>query len=191
MLFKHEKHYVVPRQNTTYFMSLEVLVKKCCFLFGLILVLGSCETQRYSVSITNESSKTVRFSYDGSTDNLAPSGSKVYSVAAYTQPPVFLETIPKGPRSIGMKNSGDVYEFIDLDEIALNVFNKLPFDIEISAGDFIDGGGNKTSVVVPANTTNNTGSIYTSNPKFTVVPQGYSAQVTYKIEDNTMYVTIK
>jgi hypothetical protein len=166
-------------------------MKKCGFLLGLILMLGSCEQTYYSVPVTNGTTKTVRFSYNGSTDTLAPSKSKVYSVAAYTQPPVLLGLVPEGPRSVGRERYDEGYTFVDLDSIPLNVVNTLPFDITIKSDDFIDDGNGKTSLLVEASTTNTDGKIYTSQPKFTVVPQGYSAQVTYTITGGTMYVTVR
>jgi hypothetical protein len=168
---------------------LEGVGKKRLFLACLVLVFGSCEQSYYSVSITNASQKTVRFSYNGSADNLAPSESKTYSVAAYTQPPVFLGVIPKGPRSVRMERDGEGYKFVTSHPIPLHVLNTLGVDITITADYFIEN-GDATSLTVPKNTSKDC-FIYTSTPKFTVYAQGYSPKVSYEVSGDEMYVTVR
>jgi hypothetical protein len=155
------------------------------------MILGSCEQTYYSVPITNNSSKTVRFSYNGSIDDLVSQKAKVYSVVAYTQPPAFLGVVPEGTRSVGMERDGDGYKFVDLPLIPLHIANTLPVPITIEAEDFIDDGSNKTVLSINSNTEKKTANIYTKTPVFTVTADGYSTQVTYTITDNTMYVVVR
>jgi hypothetical protein len=166
-------------------------MRKYAFLLGFALILSACEQTYYSVPIVNNSSKTVRFSYNGSVDELVASTDKVYSVVAYTQPPVFLGVVPDGVCSVDMKRNGESYEFYDVSSIPLHVVNTLPVKITIQAENYIANGSGESLLSVNANTENNTGKIYTTNPKFTVIASGYSAQITYTITDDIMYVMVR
>jgi hypothetical protein len=160
------------------------------FLLGFILILSSCEQTYYSVSVRNESEKTVRFLYDDSIYELESSKDKVFSVVAYTQPPVFLGVVPEGIKSVGIERDSNGYKFVELPPIPLYVANTLPVEITVKADDFIDNNSNGTVLAVEANS-QKAGGIYTSNPKFTVTAGGYPTQVTYTITNNTMYVMVR
>lgn len=166
-------------------------MKRAAYYSALFLILISCEQTYYSVPVTNNSSKTVCFSYDGSIDNLDPSKSKLYSVVAHTLPPVLLGVVPEGVRNVDVKRDNDGYKFVDLPAISLHVMNTLPVEITVKADDFIDDSNNQTFLTVSENTEIINAKIYAKNPIFTVTASGYSAQVTYTITDDVMYVVIR
>jgi hypothetical protein len=167
-------------------------MKKMVFYLGLFLILSSCEQTYYTVPIANNSSKTVRFSYNGSIDELTTLSDKVYSVVAYTQPPVFLGVVPDGEVcSVNLKRNGEGYEFYNLSPISLHVVNTLPVGITIQSDNYIDNSSGSVQLSVNANDKDEAGYIYTNNPKFTVNAEGYSAQITYTITGNIMYVVVR
>jgi hypothetical protein len=174
----------------------EIFMKKACFFLFFVTVLVSCEITYYPVPFTNSSKKTVSFSYDGSTHELPTTERKVFSVKAYTQPPVLLG-VPAGVRSVSMETDGDGYKFVDVAPIALDVLNTLSVKITIRADDYIeddnsDGDSNTMMLTVEKNSTSTgTVSIYTSKPNFTVNAGGFPAQTAYTITDSNMYVTVR
>jgi hypothetical protein len=117
---------------------------------GLILMFGSCETY-YSVSITNESSKTVHFSYDGPTHELPPAGTNVFSVLPYASTPMSFWELHRVSEALAWNKTETVTGFYLLTPIPLRMANTLPVNISVTAGDFIDGGRNKTAVEIEEN----------------------------------------
>jgi hypothetical protein len=57
-------------------------MNKLIFVVLGCLILTSCEVKYYGVIITNNSSKTVLYAYNDSTDTLSPVESKTYQVRA-------------------------------------------------------------------------------------------------------------
>jgi hypothetical protein len=129
-------------------------MKKLLFAGIVLLVLG-CDTKYYSVLITNNSAKSVSYTYDDVSDTLAASQSKTYEVKAYTQPPKdFVDQ--NGIASLKMDQKGDSFTFIDATPIYMNILNTLPVDVKrIKAHNFIDNNG-VFVISVPKNMTSTT-----------------------------------
>jgi spore coat protein CotF len=82
------------------------------FSFAFLLLAG-CDTKEfYTVIIANESSITVSYVYNDSTDTLVVDESKTYEVKAYTQPPKVDESIKQDIKVKYNTMTGD-YTFID------------------------------------------------------------------------------
>jgi hypothetical protein len=160
-------------------------------LFIVLVIIGSvliaCETKYYSVTITNNSSKDVTYTYDDLTDTLFPGASKGYQVKAYAQPPKDISV--EGVMSVEMENMGEEYIFMDVSPINLYVINTLPTAITIMANNYIDDNGS-TKLTIDSMKEKKTARIYTKKPKFTTI-SGYSIIIDWKIESDVMYVTIR
>jgi hypothetical protein len=173
-------------------------MKKLIIITSIVFVLLSCSEfggegkTRYSVSITNnsEKEKTVSYTYNGISDTLAFSDTKNYEVKAYTEPPKNI-TDQNGIESIELKANGMTgnYTFSDLTPLDLNVINKLPIDVLIKAGNYIDDSGSPI-FTISANAEKITAQIYTSKPNFTSLIN-YPVIIDWNFSDNTVYVTIR
>jgi hypothetical protein len=168
---------------------------KHCFLLPIavvFLVLGfiSCETREYSVTVNNNSSKPVTYTYNDITDTLSISESKEYQVKAYTQPPKNI-SVP-GALSVQVENlkSGEEYVFTNASPLDLHVLNTLDISVVLVADKYIDAGDESTELIIPARMENKTSKIYSRKPKFTILSE-YSPTVVWEIEGNIMIVTIK
>jgi hypothetical protein len=143
-------------------------MKKLFFLASIVFLFVACETKYYTVLITNDSSKTVSYTYNDSNDTLASKTSKTYEVKAYTQSPQNINVLD-GALSIKLNQKGDTFTFVDVDPIIFNVTNSLPFDIKIKADNYIwDDDNNSTELSIQANKERKDNLfIYTAKPKFT------------------------
>ena len=156
-----------------------------------VLFLG-CDTKYYTVSITNNSTKTVSYAYNGVSDNiLLATKTKIYEVEAYTQPPKdYVDD--KGIASVNMECeiTGD-YSFVDAEYYNLIVTNEFPFEITFSAGNFIENGGSMSVTADVDDTEKDTGAvIYTDKPKFTST-LSHPVVFEWEISGDDMTVTIK
>jgi hypothetical protein len=163
-------------------------MKRLIFAVFVVFAFVSCETRYYTVTIKNDSSKSVTYTYDDITDTLAVSGSKEYQVKAYTQPPKNI-SVP-GAMSIQVESlpSGEELKFTDVASIDIHVLNTLDTEITLTADNYIDNNGT-TSLIVPAKSEINTAKIYTKTPRFKVLSE-YAISIEWKIENYIMYVTI-
>ena len=163
-------------------------MKKLFFVvltFGLFL---GCEATIYSVSITNNSSRTVSFIYDGHPDTLAPSEYRIHHVLAHTQPPKDVVD-QNGIASIRMTNSqGEIFKFWDAEYLNLNVINTLPIDITIKAGNFIDNNGSMELFI--ERNEEATARIYSRRPVFTTT-SNYPVIFYWNITENEISVIIR
>jgi len=146
------------------------------------------DATRYSILITNSSSKTVSYNYNDISDSLAPSDSKTYEVLAYTQPPKNIID-QNGIASLKMEHNRDSFIFNDAVPFNLNVANKLPIDVKIKADNYIDDNG-LTEFTISANAEKTTAKIYTSTPKFTS-QTNYPVIIEYNVNSDTVYVIIR
>ena len=142
-------------------------MKKILLIFVIVFLLFSCDIKEYyHVLITNDSSKIVSYLYNENSDTLEISESKNYEVKAYT---VQLKDIvdQNGIASIKMNANGMTgnYTFIDITEIELNVMNTLPFDIIITANNYIDNADSMELEIKSGET--EIANIYTEKPDFT------------------------
>ncbi|AEF86100.1 putative lipoprotein [Treponema primitia ZAS-2] len=155
-----------------------------------VLMIG-CGSSYYTVSIANYSSKTVAYSYNGSSDILGPDYMKKYRVEAYTPYPDNISTVPSGPVSVTLIRKNDLYVFEDVSPIILHVVNTLPFELTLTADSYIDNGG--STIVTLKEFESLDAEIYTSNPKFTLnsdFPIDF-VKIEKRIEKDDIYVTIK
>jgi hypothetical protein len=164
-------------------------MKKLLFMLGvvLLLVLG-CETKYYPVSITNNTAKSVSYTYDDVSDTLPASQSKTYEVKAYTQPPKdFIDE--NKIASLKMEQKGDSFTFIPATPLDLKVINKLPIDITIKADNFIDNNGSM-ELEIKKDTESTGAKIYTKNPRFTST-SNYPIVYEWAVVENEMSVVIR
>ena len=152
---------------------------------------GCGEKEFYPVSITNNTDKTVFYSYNGIPDNkLEPEKTNYYEVKAYTQPPANIRD-QYGIASITMINrQGDKIIFEEAESFKLHVENRLPVGITIKADNYIDNGESDPELTISAEGENTGGKIYTSKPNFT---EKNDRTVTFEwnIVDDTMYVIVR
>jgi hypothetical protein len=164
------------------------------------LTLFSCGTKYFTVTVENQSSKDVTYTYTGIEETLPVSGSRVYHVEIYTPPPGDI-SVP-GAMSVEMESqdSGERYVFKDIDPsyfpLALHVTNNLSIPVELRAGkyihdkltyEYIDDGSGGTRLFIPANM-DATAAIYTVHPNFTVFL--YTPTITWEIKNDVMEVVI-
>ena len=157
-------------------------MKKQLLAFSIACLFFSCETKYFSVLVTNGSSKTVTYTYNGLSDErLASGASKTYEVEAYTLPPANIRD-EIDVASIEMKRDGDIFTFVDAEPIIFNVANSLPFDITIKADNYIwDKKDNSFALSIPAQEEIKDGLfIYTEKPKFTTTSD-YPVKFEWKI----------
>jgi hypothetical protein len=144
-------------------------VKKLIFVISIVLLLvAGCETKYYSVLITNDSSKTVSYTYNDVFDTLAPSASKTYEVKAYTQPPSKI-TDENGIASIEVKKRGDYFTFTDATPMEMNILNTLSVDVKrIKADNYISYNESSSIDVLKNDTISENLDIYTNKPNFSL-----------------------
>ena len=143
-------------------------MKKLIFVLVVVCLLAACETKYYFVLVTNDTSKTVSFTYNDTQDTLTENTSKIYDVKTYTLPPQNIN-VPDGALSVKMNQHGDTFIFVDVEPIVLNVTNSLPIDIKIRADNYIWDDDNKSiELSIQANIERTDKLfIYTVKPKFT------------------------
>jgi hypothetical protein len=165
-------------------------VKKLLFVGIVFLLLACGETTLYNVSITNNSDKSVSYTYNGVSDTLPATETKTYEVKAYTQPPKnYVDQNGIASISIKYDNMTGGYSFMNADRYNLTIKNEFPFDVAITAGNFIDNGG-LMSLTVNTDTINTSAKIYTKTPKFTS-SLSYPVVFEWDINGNEMSVIIR
>ena len=165
-------------------------MKKLIFVLAVLatLLVVGCETKYYTVLVTNDSSKTVSYTYNNTSDTLAAKTSKTYEVKAYTQPPKDISV----PGALSVKitsKGGDTFTFVDIEPYNLNVVNKLPIEVKIKADNYIDDNGS-TKLVIDANTEKTTAKIYTSNPNFTALTD-YPVIIDWNYKNDAINVILR
>ena len=166
-------------------------MKRLFVLTSIVFILISCgDVKFYSVSISNNSSKSVSYTYNGISDTLTVSETKQYEVEAYTQPPKNIVD-QNGIASLTIKTNGMTgdYTFLGATPLDLNVINRLPVDITIKADNYIDNNGS-TELVIGLNAESTGAKIYTKSPKFTSTAN-YPIIVEYSVDENVMSVIIR
>jgi len=167
-------------------------MKKLFLIIAVIPLLFSCgESKTYSVSITNDSSKIVSYTYNNKDETLDVGDYKIYEVEAYTQPPKDIKD-GSGIASIEITKRNylkDEYFFILATGLALSVRNYSSADVSIKADNFIDNGAGGTVLTIDAGETE-TATIYTRNPKFTST-SSFPINIEWVIDENKMYVSIR
>jgi len=191
-------------------------MKKTLFILFIAVLFGSCSGQFEDIiyTITNNSSKTVLFSFNDISVSLNKDESAAYAINSEKG-----RFAPKGitftghQRSISLttKNngtSGIFYTFSDNTPLTLNVENKLSIPVTIKAGDFIDNEGQFTIELKEKE--NKTALIYTSTPSFSVeesdesertidpdnpvfvpYPYPYPIKIEWELSNNSINLTIR
>jgi len=166
-------------------------MKKLLFIIAVVFPLFSCGGNKfYSVAITNNSSKSVSYTYNDISDTLTVSETKTYEVEAHTQPPKNIVD-QNGIASLTIKTNGMTgdYTFLDATPLDLNVINRLPVDITIKADNYIDN-NSSTELTISSNSESTSAMIYTKSPKFTSTTN-YPIIVEYTVSENDMSVIIR
>jgi hypothetical protein len=148
-----------------------------------VFALGTCETRYYSITLRNNSSKQVTYTFDDITDTLAPIASKDYQVKAYTQPPKDLSVSGAMSVKVDKERQTEEYVFKDIPPTTITILNTLPVPVRVKAGKYIeDIAGNPFIECQEYNTSTGasetTGKIFTNNPVFQSVPK-YEGQTDY------------
>jgi hypothetical protein len=164
-------------------------------LSAIMVFTGCGDPILYEVSVLNNSSKSVSYRYNDSSDTLGPGDSKTYQVKAYTQKPSDISVVPSGTLTIEMlSRKGEAYIFENIEPMNLNVANTMPFPVTIKADDYIDAdGAGNIELVVPEKTEKQGTKIYTSRPRFTITADYPvdSVKVEWEMRDNTISAIIK
>ena len=167
-------------------------------LAGIIFQFSSCYEKLYTVTIKNESSKSVSYVYDGKKDylgiNYGVNNSKQYTVEPYTQPPRDINV--DGVMSIKMLNqNGNYYTFVNIEEseiFTLYVSNTLPIEVVLRADKYIDDLNGSTEMRIPPYEPEpKIGRIYTSMPNFTLYPSQYTVDWNFNEERTAIHVTVR
>jgi len=189
-------------------------MKKLLFLLFIAVLLGSCqgEFDNVNYTITNESSKTVKFSFYDDSKSLNNSESITYNISSAQgrfAPQEIDFSGHKKSVNLNMVNNGTAgifYTFTDNAPLTLNVENKLSIPVTVKADDFIDNKGKLTIEIKEGE--NETALIYTSTPNFSVndertsdleqaktvhIPYPYPYPITadWELIENTINLTIK
>lgn len=156
----------------------------------VFLIFVSCGNTEYEVLITNNSDKIAVFTYNDITSTLTPSETKTFIVPPYTQAPsnIIDQNGIAGIKMIYDTKYGN-YSFSSADYYNLSVTNEFPFDVTISAENYIDNNGQKY-LTVNTGTNDSSAIIYTRNPKF-ISTLSYPIIINWSILDNNMQVNIK
>jgi len=166
-------------------------MRKFLFVLSIVIFLASCGNTEYHVSITNNSSKTVKFDYNNISNTLSLSETKTYVVPPYTQAPKnFVDQY--GIASIKMKTdemTGN-YDFSNAPPpFNLNVVNTLPIIVKIRADNYIND-NNSPELTIDEISEKTTAKIYTKTPNFESLID-HPITIDWNFEDNTVFVIIR
>jgi hypothetical protein len=157
----------------------------------VMLITASCGPRYHDAVISNNSSETVRYEYDGTSETLGPGESRVYSVTLAVHAPSW--TIPGTvhPKSVAMKAQGYDFIFEDVTRIPLYVTNTVLNNAITISSEYIDYGlTHGTSFSIAAHpTTTGTDGIYTATPVFKITP--YPGIAACEITNGEMHVIIR
>jgi len=167
-------------------------MKKLILTLSIVSFLLSCNNSEvfgnkkyYSISITNNSTRIVSYTYNKISDTLTVSETKKYEVETYTQPPE--NVIDQfGIESIKCVKKDLVYTISDLKPYNLNAKSKLPVDVKIKSDNYIDD--NESPILTIEANTEKTVKIYTTRPNFKSITN-YPFVIDWNIIGDTMYVT--
>jgi hypothetical protein len=171
------------------------------FFIFFVFMFSSCGTRYYSVTVRNDSSKDVKYTYNNTTDTLAPSSSKKYQVEAYTQEPKDI-SVP-GAVSVKMRTvyPGSEYLFEDIPSMDVEAVNSLTIGVRITAGTNIEDAAGNPFIECPASSgtpSRTRGKIFTDKPVFESTPKyegqpdfpESSVSFSWYVSDNLMTVSI-
>jgi hypothetical protein len=158
----------------------EIIVFTIC-----ALTFFACDDSVRDCTIYNRSAYVVTYTmFDVSGElTIRPGETQVH-----TQTSNYPQSFSSSPNRVQYKPiGGKSFEFVDADPIQLTVVNKWPFEIKLSADNYLE----TDPLDVSGNSTAHD-TIYISRPRFTVeeVP-GYTIKINYSISDGTMYAVVE
>lgn len=176
-------------------------MKKFGPVIVLVLALLSCDPKYYTVTVENQSTKSVTYEYNGvKTVDLVPGDSREYRVEAFAPPPSGISVAGAVSVEMESRGSGERYVFKDRKSLTLEVENKLSVDVYLVADKYIDVSGSTpslplTTLEVKYDSTHNPAKIYTETPQFTVLATPSSLfypapSISQNIENGVMKVVI-
>ena len=156
-----------------------------CFVFLFLLL--SCDNHNWDDTvITNSSAEEITFKFSNTGKQLlAPGGTTTFPTNAYQH----LESYSPAKRvffEYEPTNDGYTGEFKQLDSMPVKVNNTLNKIVRLTADGWMD------EMVIPANNSTQTGTIYTSSPVFKAVVDvpDFFISTTWEINDDVMWVKI-
>jgi hypothetical protein len=156
-------------------------------VLSIVLIMAGCDTFWFKDStIYNESSYDVTFKAKKADQVTVKSGS---SVTVQNDLGAVLEYYESStPKRVDYIQT-DTYKgkFVDLPSIPVVVYNTLSFPVTLSAGGCL---GVDPMVNVPTGD-NNTNTIFSRNPVFTVTTDTFPATADFQIVNDIMYVTVR
>ena len=167
---------------------------KLAFIFIPIVLIMGCDFEYHDLSVTNNSSKIVSYTMfeENGTFQLNPGKTRIHKTPHNSHLPPSNISVSVMPFNIKMVSINTLtYEFENIDPIGLHIANTLPVSVEISTG--VVEYMSVPSITVPANSIDDTNSIYTKNVKFIIENSGgYPAvfKTNFNTEDNKLYVII-
>jgi len=184
-------------------------MKKTLFISLIIIFLLSCSREFDDIiyTITNDSSKTVSFTFNDALETLDKDESITFAINSQKSGFVPKDiTFDGHSRSVNLTRlnkgtAGIFYVFSDNTPLTLNVENTLTMSVTIKADIFIDSNDDTSPDAFNGDDftlTINEGavekaSIYTSAPNFTVVspPAPYKVNIEWELKDGAINVVIR
>ena len=175
-------------------------MKKILFVFFVVLILSSCQTDFDDISYTvfNSSSKEIKFNFYNDAFTLSQGESENFIINSGKgsfkplnpdfsghKESIKMDTVNKG-------RAGIEYTFYDVEPFALHVLNTLPVEVTITAGNFIDNNG-ETEITIAAGE-EAAAKIYTKKPSFLIKPDEtviYPVSANWQFNDETVKVVIR
>jgi len=150
-------------------------MKKPLFILFIAVFLGSCQGEFENViyTITNDSSKDIKFTFNDTTETLAKDMSVTYNISSvqgrFAPQEISFSGHKKSVNLSTLNNGteGIFYTFSDNIPLTLNVENKLSIPVTVTADDFIDNKGKLTIEIKERE--KETAFIYTTTPNFSVI----------------------
>jgi hypothetical protein len=161
-------------------------MRKLFIAVSIAFLFISCDTLWFKDStIYNESSYDVTFKAKKADQVTVQSGE---SVTVQNDIGAVLEYFESNPPKRVNYIQTDVYKgkFVDLPSLPIVIYNTLSIPVTLSAG------GCLSVDPMPVQTgDNNTNTIYSKNPIFTVSTDSFPASADFQIVDDIMYVTVR
>jgi hypothetical protein len=161
------------------------------FIALMLCIFAGCNDSDTKITVHNNSAGSVSYTLNGIPETLTIESREVQEFR-YTDN--FPRSYSGNAHPVAYKVIDPYsFEFIDISPLELQVVNSWPFNINVSAGGFIENSQEKEPLAIPANSTGS-GHIYTSSPQFTLTTDSgkeISAAISIQIIDDIMYVMIR
>ncbi|MCL2194232.1 MAG: hypothetical protein FWB78_12665 [Treponema sp.] len=138
------------------------------------------------IPIVNESAHDVSFETQRGTRATVLAGQSITIRCDMGAQPRLYKSNP--PRRVEFVQNGRwAGRFVNLQSIQIAIYNTLSIPVTLSAGGYL---GNDP-MIIPADSNDTSGTIYTSGPVFTVSTESFPATADFQIVNGTMFVTIR